>query len=88
MSEQTQDFPKGLFAKKPNDNAPKFLKSKISVKRKEFIEYLESKTDEWLNFDVLESKDQTKHYLKQDTWKPTQAKTEVSQDINPEDIPF
>ncbi len=94
IESQTKEFPKGLFAAKPKQNAPQFIKAKISVKVKDFIEYLDSKDEEWLNFDVLESKDGTKFYLQQDTWKPNTEKdqpvktTNITPDIDPEDIPF
>lgn len=90
MSEQTtvKEFPKGLFTKKPNAQAPQFIKAKLSVKVQDFIEYLKGKNEEWLNFDVLESKDGTKFYLQQDTWKPNGETKKITPDIDPDNIPF
>lgn len=64
------EYPKGLFAKKPHANAPQFIKAKLSVKREEFITYLQSKDDEWLNFDVTENQEGDRYGVKLDTWKP------------------
>lgn len=91
------DLPKGLFAKKPHQNAPQWIKSKLSVKRNDFIEYLQSFPDEWLNFDITESKDGQKFIVKRDEWKPSPS-TERKEDvvgygnkidsIKDEEIPF
>lgn len=64
-----KELPKGLFAKKPHQNAPQFIKAKLSVKRKDFIEYLQGKSDEWLNFDITEGQDSEKFGVRIDTWK-------------------
>lgn len=68
------EFPKGLFAKR-NDKAPDYAICKLSVRKQEFIEYLQSMGgDDWANFEVLRSK-QGKIYVKVDTWEPDPAKT-------------
>lgn len=59
----------GLFAKKPHEKAPEFVKAKISMKREEMIASLQAMTDEWVNVDVKEGKD-GKYYTQIDTWKP------------------
>lgn len=87
-----KEFPKGLFAKKPHENAPKFVIAKLSVKREELIAYLQEKPDEWLNFDVTESKD-GKYITSLDTWKPDgevkqEVTPEVDNSIDVESIPF
>lgn len=65
----TDKYPKGLFAKKPHEKAPQFIKGKLSVKRDEFINWLQTQDTEWVNFDVKEGQD-GKYYVQVDTWKP------------------
>lgn len=67
-----KEFPKGLFAKR-NDNAPDFVLCSLSVKKAEFIEYLNSMGgDDWANFQVKRSKG-GKVYVELDTWKPQES---------------
>ena len=70
MSEQ-KEFPQGIIFKLPNDKAPDFVKGKLSIKRLELIQYLQSKNDEWINYDLKVSKG-GKAYIDIDEWKPTQ----------------
>jgi len=92
------DFPKGLFVKKPHQNAPSFVKAKVSVKKEDFIKYIAECPDEYLNFDVKESKD-GKLYIERDTWKPKPSDLQQGEqspkmpentqnEPNDEDIPF
>ena len=46
------EFIDGLFAKAPHPNAPDFVKAKISIKREELINWLNNRSDEWVNIDV------------------------------------
>ena len=62
-------FIDGLFAKKPHDNAPDFVKAKLSIKREDMIKWLNEQQDEWINLDVKESKE-GKWYCAIDDWKP------------------
>ena len=48
------EFIDGLFAKAPHPNAPDFVKAKISIKREELINWLNNRSDEWVNIDVKE----------------------------------
>jgi hypothetical protein len=88
-------FIDGLMAKKPHENAPDFVKAKISIKREELIKTLQGMDCEWLNADLKESKE-GKYYVAIDDWKPekpSEAKNEPNKDtsedsISPEDIPF
>jgi len=66
----------GLYAKKPSDNAPDFVKAKISINQKFIDFYNENKNEKgYLNMDILETKDGTKYYAKLDEYKPKE-KTE------------
>lgn len=93
------DFPKGIFAKMPHANAPDFVKAKISIKRAEAIDWINSQEGEYINLDLKVSRE-GKMYLSIDTWKPTpnatqppaeskvadQPKTDLSDPGN--DLPF
>ena len=90
------EFINGLIVKVPNDNAPEYVKAKLSIKREELIAWLQTKDGEWINADIKVS--QTgKWYVAVDNWKPNgqrqearkPAKTE-SCDAPPldDDIPF
>jgi hypothetical protein len=60
----------GLFCKKPSPAAPTFIKSKISIKKDKFINWLNTQDTEWVNIDILESQ-KGEFYGKVDDWKPT-----------------
>ena len=92
MSEQKQ-FVNGLIAKAPNDNAPDFIKARLSIKVDELIEFLQSnkKPDGWVNCDIKVSKG-GKWYVELDTWEPSAAAKpgtkNVASGAPPSDIPF
>lgn len=66
------EFIPGLVLKSPREGAPDFVKLRGSIKRDELIAYLAANTDEWINFDVKESKG-GKLYAARDNWKPNQT---------------
>jgi len=70
-------FVKGLFFKEKHQNAPDFVIGKLSAKRLELIEFLQSESDEWVNMDIKLSKE-GKHYIAVDTWKPDVANNATS----------
>lgn len=70
MSEK--EFPNGLIAKKPNDNAPGFVVCGLSIKRKDLGNWLRNQTDDWINCQIKISK-QGKYYVEVDTWKPSEG---------------
>jgi hypothetical protein len=74
---ETKYFPKGLYFKEPNPNAPDFVKGKVSIKVDEFKAYLNNVKGEYLNIDLKVSKD-GKAYAEVDTWKP-----DPNKDIKP-----
>lgn len=67
------DLAKGLFYKDPHENAPDFVMADISVKTQEFIEFLNSRGEEWTNFQVKRSK-AGKPYVEVNEWKKDNAK--------------
>jgi hypothetical protein len=62
-------FVNGLVAKKPNENAPEWVKCNLSIKREDLISWLAGQSDEWINVQVCESKG-GKWYAEVDSWKP------------------
>ena len=49
-------FVNGLRIQKPRDNAPDFVKANISINRAELLSWLTAQPDEWVNAQVLDSK--------------------------------
>lgn len=68
MSEKT--FPTGFYVDRPNENAPDFVKAKISIKSKDFFEFVKKHTNNrgYINLDVLESRE-GKLYATLNEWK-------------------
>ena len=76
-------FAKG-FSFKRNDNAPKFVVGKLSLKADEAIQFIKDNSFEgWVNLDVKKSKD-GKYYIELDNFKLKQAKQEKLE----EGLPF
>lgn len=66
------EFINGLIVKAPHDNAPDYVKAKVSIKREELIGWLNTRNDDWINADIKVS--QTgKWYVSVDNWKPNQG---------------
>lgn len=90
-------FVPALFAKPPRENAPSFVKARVSMKGddiQKLADFLSQhvKGDGWINMDLCESRDPSKWYFKLDTWTKdteTMKRDDVANDdINPADIPF
>lgn len=71
MSNDTK-FINGLIVKTPNENAPEYVKAKLSIKREELIAWLQSESGEWINADIKVSQ-AGKWYAAVDDWKPNQG---------------
>lgn len=65
-------FINGLIVKAPNENAPEYVKAKLSIKREELIAWLQSESGEWINADIKVSQ-AGKWYASVDDWKPNQG---------------
>lgn len=65
-------FINGLIVKAPNDNAPEYVKAKLSIKREELIAWLQTESGEWINADIKVSSG-GKWYAAVDTWVPNQG---------------
>lgn len=68
MSTNTE-FVGGMIAKAPHDNAPEYVKARLSIKREELIAWLSARNDEWVNVDIKEAQS-GKWYAAVDNWKP------------------
>jgi hypothetical protein len=56
MAKEEIEFVDGLIVKPPHERAPDFVKASISIKVEALQKWLSSKSDEWVNIDVKESK--------------------------------
>lgn len=67
------NFPAGLIFKKPNDNAPDFVKGTLSIKVAEFTSWIkDNEKNGWVNIDLKESRE-GKYYSSLNTYqKPNQ----------------
>jgi len=82
----------GFFFKLPHENAPEFVKGKISIKLADFAKFVkENKDGEWMNIQLKISKSGNP-YADLDTWKPEQkseAPPEATkEDTESSDLPF
>lgn len=71
MSTETE-FVDGLIVKAPHENAPEYVKAKLSIKNAELIATLQARLDrgeEWTNVDVKVSQG-GKWYPAVGNWKP------------------
>ncbi len=71
MENEPMQFINGLIVKKPEGKAAEFITAKLSLKRLDLIEWLQSQPDDWINADILTSKKTGKLYCKINTWKPS-----------------
>ncbi len=61
-------FPQGLSVKPPRPGAPDFIKGSLSIKRLEFIDWLQKQEGDWINLDLKVSKSD-KWYAQINEWK-------------------
>jgi len=102
MENDKKIFVDGLMFNYPHENAPDFIKGKISINAPALTNFMNLHKNEkgWLTVILKKSKG-GKMYFELDTWKPkTQETVDTTtgeapkeeipypEDINPEDIPF
>jgi len=94
-------FPQGIMFKVPREGSPDFIKGSVSIKKGEFIAWLQQldSTDEWANLDLKKSKG-GKLYFDLNDWKPegevklqaeavsVPAETPTQVDIQASYVPF
>lgn len=83
-----EDMFQGLFFKTPHDNAPDFVKRKISIKVDDFIAWLQENqnSDGWVNADLKEAK--SGHwYAEINRWTPDSDQSSNNSSNNSSDNP-
>jgi hypothetical protein len=70
---------KGLYAKDKHEKAPDFVKCDISIKRLDMLEFLTNRKEEWINCQLLRSKE-GKLYIAENEFKP-EKKEQKSGDL-------
>jgi hypothetical protein len=63
-------FANGIIYKEPSDKAPDFVIGGLSIKKSEFIPFLQGQDGDWVNLKINLGKN-GKPYIELDTWKPT-----------------
>lgn len=81
-----KQFVEGIFVERPSENAPEFIKAKLSVKPAELMPFLEKHVNNagFVNLDLKESK-AGKLYLEVNSWKPEKPESIKE---TPDDIPW
>jgi hypothetical protein len=87
-----RDFVNGMIVKKPNSNAPEWVKAKVSIKLDDFKGWIggfvkANPDDEWINIDIKESQKGT-WYAERDTWKPEKKDSAAPAAKETDDIPW
>ena len=85
------EFVAGMLVKPPSAQTPVFVKARISIKVDEFVPWLKAKMaakEEWINLDIMESRDGVKWYAKVNTWKPEDKKPAPKPSDPFDDAPF
>jgi hypothetical protein len=73
------NFPNGLIVKKPHQNAPSFVKCKLSFKVDDFIQCLQQNNNNgWVNVDMKVSQKGVL-YVEIDNWQPNQQQAPPQQ---------
>lgn len=75
---QDKEFINGLNFKPPREQAPEFVKGTGSINKNRLIEFLQSKQNEWVNFNVMVGRSGN-WYAEVDNWKPDTAKVAAPQ---------
>ena len=82
-----KEFADGIYVKAPHENAPDFVKFRISLKREDVIQWLSKKDGECINLDVKESQG-GKWYCQVDTWEPKQKPSAKKLTGPDDDLPY
>jgi hypothetical protein len=79
-----EKFPQGLSVKPPRPGAPEYIKASLSIKKTEFIHWLQTTdmSNNWLNLDIKVSKGD-KWYVQINDWKPKKKEDDGSVDMPP-----
>ncbi|MFZ8880180.1 MAG: hypothetical protein ACO2YL_11045 [Paracoccaceae bacterium] len=91
MSEE-KNFVEGMIVKLPDDNAPDFVKLKLSLKLDELGAWIgtqkkEDPSMEWINIEIKEGRS-GKWYAERNMWKPADAPKSAAQLAASQDVPW
>ena len=91
MSEE-KNFVEGLIVKLPDDNAPDFVKLKLSIKLDEFGPWVANQKSndpaiEWLNIEIKEGRS-GKWYAERNMWKPSDDAKPAASAPSTSDVPW
>lgn len=66
-------FVKGMFFELPSDNAPEYIKGKLSIKVSDLIQFMNDHENVggYVNIDLKVAKESGKGYCQLNTWKPS-----------------
>lgn len=83
-------FVDGLRFERPREGAPEFVKGRIGIKVADLMAWLQKHGagQEWLNADLLQSKDGQKLYFQLNTWKPAEKGDYPTEGNDLSKIPF
>lgn len=79
-----QEFISGFYPKQKHEKAPDFVISTGSIKVEDMLMFLAEKQksgNEWVNFQVLKSKDGSKLYAVVDNWEKEKPVKEALKDL-------
>ena len=91
MSEE-KNFVDGLLVKLPDDNAPDFVKLKLSIKLDDFGKWVANQKStepniEWLNIEIKEGRS-GKWYAERNMWKPPEDEKPAASAPSTSDVPW
>ena len=71
--ETNKKFPAGINFDRPRDGSPDFVKGRMGINLERLLVWAKENNlaDDWINFDLLLSKDGTKLYFSLNDWKKT-----------------
>jgi hypothetical protein len=64
-----KEFPNGLILKAPRDGAPDYVIGSVSIRKAEFLAWLNGREGDWVNLNLKRGQS-GKWYAEVDTWKP------------------
>lgn len=84
-------FPDGIIFKLPRENAPDYVIGAISIKKKEALVWIKEQDGDWINLDLLVSKEGKPYCAVNEYKKPSSPKPEETDPIEEKDdrdLPF
>jgi hypothetical protein len=81
-----KEFPEGLILKAPRDGARDYVIGSLSIKRGEFLNWLNGREGDWVNLN-LKRATSGKWYAEVDNWKPQGRASEGGRKYGGEPVP-